>query len=127
MRLLLQNQDECDHRVGSLGNENLSSIANCFAKHIEKVCKKYYVRHFSEREAARLSWECYSRYKPSEDATKASKIRAAAIKRCRVPNVKSIKKWLNDVVAKVKLVSNETVEDENLMKGLEKFSLEQGT
>ena len=52
----------------SLGAENLASIANCFAKYSEKVCKKYYVRHFSEREAARLSWECYKRYTPQEDA-----------------------------------------------------------
>ena len=34
----------------TLEAEHLSSIANCFAKHSEKVCKKYYVRHFSERE-----------------------------------------------------------------------------
>ena len=37
----------------SLGAEHLSSIDNCFAKHSEKVCKKYYVRHFSERERER--------------------------------------------------------------------------
>ena len=111
----------------SLGAENLASIANCFTKHSEKVCKKYYVRHFSEREAARLSWECYKRYTPHEDAPKASKVRVAAIKKCKMPNIKSIKKWIKDLATKMRLLSKDGIdEDKNLMKELEKLALEQG-
>ena len=112
--------------IVSLGKENMSTIANCFAKHSEKVCKKYYVQHFSERAAARISWDCYKRYKPQADVKKAAKLRDVAIKRSRTPSVHSIKKWIQDIVHRIRLYSNVTVVDNNLMKELEKLDLEQG-
>ena len=112
----------------SLEAEHLSSIANCFAKHSEKVCKKYYVRHFSEREAARLLlWECYQRYTPNQDPVKAGKMRSAAIKKCHVADTGMIETWIKELVAKIKLVSHDSnVVDANLQKELNKLSREQG-
>ena len=92
----------------------------------QKVCKKYYVQHLSERAAARISWDCYKRYKPQADFKKAAKLRNAAIKRSRTPSVHAIKKWIQDIVHRMRLNSNVTVVDDNLMKELVKFDLEQG-
>ena len=112
--------------IVSLGKENMSTIANCFAKHSEKVCKKYYVQNFSERAASRISWDCYIRYKPQADVKKAAKLRSAAIKRSQTPSVRAIKKWIQDIVNRIGLYSNVTVVDDNLMKELNKLDLEQG-
>ena len=112
--------------IVSLGKENMSTIANCFEKHSEKVYKKYYVQNFSERANARISWDCYKRYKPQADVKKAVKLRNTAIKNSRVPSVRSIKKWIEDIVHRIKLYSNVTVVDDNLMKELDKLDLEQG-
>ena len=112
--------------IVSLGKENISTIANCFAKHSEKICKKYYVQHFSERAATRISWDCYKRYKPQADIKKAVKVGNAAMKNSRIPTVKSIKKWIQDIVHRIKLFSNVTVRDDNLMRELDKLDLEQG-
>ena len=46
----------------SLGEDNLDNIAFCFAKHGKGVCKKIYIQFFSNREAARLSWKCYTSF-----------------------------------------------------------------
>ena len=113
--------------IVSLGKENISTIANCFAKHSEKVCKKYYVKHFPERAATRISWDCYKSYKPQADVKKAAKVRNAAIKRSQIPTVHSVKKWIQDITHRTKLYSNVTVVDDNLMKELDKLDLEQGT
>ena len=78
--------------IVSLGQENMSTIGNCFAKHSEKVSKKY-VQHFSERAAARISRDCYKRYKPQADVKNAAKLRDTAIKRSQTPSVHAIKKW----------------------------------
>ena len=99
---------------------------NFFAKHSEKICKKYYVQHFSERAAARISWDCYKRYKPQADLKKTAKLRDTAIKRSRTPSVHAIKKWIQDIAHRIRLYSNENVVDDNLMKALEKLDLEQG-
>ena len=110
--------------IVSLGKE--STIANCFAKYSEKVRKKYYVQHFSERAAARISWDCYKRYKPQAGVKKAAKLGDTAIKRSRTPSVCAIKKWIQDIVHRIRLYLNVTVVDDNLTKELEKFDLEQG-
>ena len=46
-----------------LGKDELENIAHCFAKHDKKVCKRFYVQFWNNREAVRLSWKCYSMYK----------------------------------------------------------------
>ena len=40
--------------------------------------------------------------------------------------MRSIKKWIEDIVHRIKLYSNVTVVDDNLMKELDKLDLEQG-
>ena len=84
------------------------------------------MQHFSERAAARISWDCYKRYKPQADLKKTAKLRDTAIKRSRTPSVHAIKKWIQDIVHRIRLYSNENVVDDNLMKALEKLDLEQG-
>ena len=66
--------------IVGLGKENILTIANCFAKHLEKVCKKYYVQHISERAAGRISSDCHKRYKLQANVRKAGKVRNAVIK-----------------------------------------------
>ena len=109
--------------IVSVGTENISNIASCFAKHSEKVCKKFYVQHFSEREAAWLSWSCYNMYKPPADIKKATSIRKTAIEKAKVPCASTIKKWLQDIINKIRLLTNITIEDKNIMKELEKLSI----
>ena len=59
-----------------LGLKNLGSIAYSFAKHSKEVCKKFYVQYISNREAARLSWNCYLMSKPlNQEEEKAVKAR----------------------------------------------------
>ena len=79
--------------IVSLGKESIFNIASCFAKHTEKVCKKYYIQHYSEREAARLSCSCYNMYKPLEDIQKPAKVRKTAIAKAALPKSGTIKKW----------------------------------
>ena len=109
--------------IVSIGKENISTLATCFAKHSEAVCKKYYVRHFSEREAARISWSCYSMYKTSDDVKKASKMRADVIKKRPIASSKDIKRWLKEIMNKIKLLTNISIEDANLLKELENLQL----
>ena len=73
--------------IVSMGQENTSTFATCFAKHSESVCKKYYVQHYSEREAARISWSCYQKYSTSDDIKKAAKIRQKIVDKQPVVSV----------------------------------------
>ena len=50
-----------------------------------------------------------------------------SIRRSRIPTVHSVKKWIQDIIHRIKLYSNVTVVDDNLMKELDKLDLEQGT
>ena len=95
---------------------------------MQKVLREAFLRERErEREAARLSWECYQRYTPNHDAVKACKMRSAAIKKCHVADTGTIEKWIKELVAKIKLVSHDSnVDDANLMKELNKLSREQG-
>ena len=99
------------------------TIASCFRNHSEKVCKKYYVQHYSEREAARLSWKCYKMYKPKEDMKKAAEVRNKAIQKARIPSARKIQKWMEEIIRKIQLLTNFTIEDTNVMKELEKLAL----
>ena len=109
--------------IVSIGKENISTLATCFAKHSEAVCKKYYVQHFSEREAARISWSCYNMYKTTDDVRKASKIRADVIKKRPMASSKDIKCWMKEIINKIKLLTNITIEYANLLKELENMEL----
>ena len=54
-------------------------------------------------------------------------MRSATIKRCHVADTGTIEKWIKELVAKIKLVSDDSnVDDSNLMKELNKLSREQG-
>lgn len=109
--------------IVSLGRENISTIASCFGKHSEKVCKKHYVQHYSERDAARLSWKCYKMYKPKDDMKKAAEVRNKAIQKARIPSAWKIQKWMEEIIRKIQLLTNFTIEDTNVMKELEKLAL----
>ena len=98
----------------SIGKENISTLATCFAKHSEAVWKKYYVQHYSERETARISWSCYNMYNTNDDVKKASKIKANVIKKRPIASSKDIF---------VKLLTNISIEDLNLLKELENLEL----
>ena len=113
-------------KLVKIGKESMSTIANCFAKHSEKVCKRFYVQHYSERAAARISWECYQRYKPQEDLKKASQFKSAALQNKAMPSSRIIKKWIQDLIDRIRLHTNVTIEDGNLVKELSKLGKEQG-
>ena len=53
--------------IVSMGQENISNLATCFAKHSEAVCKKHCVQLFSEKEAAGLATECIEPVKTSSN------------------------------------------------------------
>ena len=112
-------------KVG-IGKDRMSTIANCFAKHSEKVYKRFYVQHYSERGAARISWELDQLYKPQEDLQNASRVRSIALENKAMPTITTIKKWIQDLVDRIRLNTNVTVEDENPMKTLSKLGKEQG-
>ena len=120
--------DERHNRTCQLGSRapfiDSQLLRKTFRKSVQEVLD---VRHFSEREAARLSWECYQRYMPNQDAVKSCKIRSAAIKKCHVADTGTIEKWIKKLVAKIKLASHDSnVDNANLMKELNKLSREQG-
>lgn len=107
-----------------IGKDSMSTIANCFAKHSEKVCKRFYVQYFSEKAASRIFWECCQRYKPQEDLKKASRVRSVALENKAIPSI--VKLYRKKVDTKDRLNTNVTVEDKNLMKALSKLGKEQG-
>ena len=65
--------------IVTFGKENISTFAICWAKHSESVCKKYYIQHFSQREAGRILRSCYSMYKTRADPKKVVKMREKVI------------------------------------------------
>ena len=62
-------------------------------------------------------------YKPPADIKKATSIRKTAIEKAKVPCASTIKKWLQDIINKIRLLTNITIEDKNIMKELEKLSI----
>ena len=112
--------------IVALGKDNVETIANCFAKHGEKVCKKYYIQAFSERSAARISWDCYSLYKSQDNLKAAAAIRTKKLKTASLPTVSKIKNWIEEAVSRIRIDSNTNVEDKNLMKELQKLQTEEG-
>ena len=108
--------------IVTLGSENISTIASYFGKHSEKVCKKH-VQHYSEHEAARLSWKCYKMYKTKEDMKKAAEVPNKAIQKARITCARKIQKWMEEIIRKIQLLTNFTIEDTNVMKELEKLAL----
>ena len=120
---MIKDSDVVITEIVSLGKENISTLATCFAKHSEKVCKKYFVLQFSEREAARISWSCYDLYKPDADIRKAVKFRDSARSKVPVPSTETIKSYLGKIINKVKLLTNITIEDNGLTRELERLAL----
>ena len=118
---MIKDSDVVITEIVSLGKENISTLATCFAKHSEKVCKKYFVLQLSEREAARITWSCYDLYKPDADIRKAVKFRDSARSKVPVPSTETIKSYLGKIINKVKLLTNITIEDNGLTRELERL------
>ena len=64
-------------------------------------------------------------YKTPEDVKKAVNMREKIIKNVKVAKSNQIRKWIKDIINKIKLVTNITIEDARLMKELEKLSLQE--
>ena len=62
-------------------------------------------------------------YKPPADIQKAAKVRKTAIAKAILPTTAAIRKWLQEITNKIKLLTNVTIEDVNIMKQLETLSL----
>ena len=62
-------------------------------------------------------------YKPPADIQKAAKVRKIAIAKAVLPTSGAIRKWLQEITNKIKLLTNVTIEDENVMKQLQRLSL----
>ena len=62
-------------------------------------------------------------YKPPADIQKAAKVRKTAIAKAVLPTTAAIRKWLQEITNKIKLLTNVTIEDVNIMKQLETLSL----
>ena len=62
-------------------------------------------------------------YKTTDDVKKAVNMREKIIKNIKVAKSGQIRKWIKDIINKIKLVTNITIEDARLMKELEKLSL----
>ena len=110
-----------------LGTENLDNIAYSFAKHSKEVCKRFYVQYFSNREAARLSWKCYSLPKPlTQEEQKAVKEREDPLKKKSIPTFKDLQKFY-DMKNQIKISSHLDVTDDGLEKLLKMFREEMKT
>ena len=62
-------------------------------------------------------------YKPPADIQKAAKVRKTAIAKAVLPTSGAIREWLQEITNKIKLLTNVTIEDENVMKQLQRLSL----
>ena len=81
-----------------------------------------YTALLREREAGSLSWLCYNINKPPEDIKKAAKMRKSATAKAKLPKSSTIKKWFQKINNKIRLLTNVTIEDTNVMKELQKLS-----
>ena len=54
---------------------------------------------------------------------KAAEVRNKAIQEARIPSAKKIQKWMEEIIRKIQLLTNFTIEDTNVMKELEKLAL----
>ena len=54
---------------------------------------------------------------------KAAEVRNKAIQEARIPSAKKIQKWMEEIIRKIQLLTNFTIEDTNVMKELEKQAL----
>lgn len=62
-------------------------------------------------------------YKPKEDMKKAAEVQNKAIQKARIPSARKIQKWMEEIIRKIQLLTNFTIEDTNVMKELEKLAL----
>ena len=67
-----------------LGEDSLDNIAYYFGKHTKKVCKKFYLQFWSNREAARLSWKVHQMCN-SENDSKAIELREQILQNKKKP------------------------------------------
>ena len=108
-----------------MGQQNISTLTTCFAKHSQSVCKKHYVQMYLGREAARIYWSCYQKYRTSDDVIKAVDVRKSLIKNVELASTKKIKEWIDGTTGKLKLLFKNFADDANLLKQLGKFHLEE--
>ena len=103
--------------------ENISTFATCRAKHSKLVCKKYYIQHFSQREAGRILRSCYSMYRTRADPKKVVKMREKVITKADMATTDQFRKCASEIVNKIKHMTNITIKKTRLMKELEKLAL----
>ena len=79
--------------------------------------KRFYVQYISNREVARLSWNCYSMSKPlNQEEEKAVKARQDVFGKKSVPTFRDLEKFYKQMKYKVKISSQVDVIDEGLKK-----------
>ena len=53
--------------IAMMGKEDIKTVANAFFMHREETCTQYYIMHFKNNEAIRLSMECMRNYGVIDD------------------------------------------------------------
>ena len=74
-------------------------------------------------EAAWFSWSNYNMYKPNAHVKKAPKIQKSVLEKAKVHSAKSIQIWIEEIINRIRLLTNITVEDKNIMREVENLAL----
>lgn len=74
-------------------------------------------------EAAWIRWSCYNMYKLKADIKKAADVQRSVIQKAKIPSIKSIQKRIEEIVNKIWVLTNITIEDKNVVKELERLAL----
>ena len=107
--------------LAGLGDENLTTMAHVFMKHREETCKRFYVQHWANREALRISMSCYDRFSVtiSEKVKKEAVELRKSYEEIQNPTKPLLKSWYYKLAQAIKVGFGEVFEDENLTKELE--------
>ena len=107
--------------LAGLGDENLSTMAHVFMKHREETCKRFYVQHWANREALRISMKCFDKFNLniSENVKKeALELRSEQMK-SKMPTKSKVRRWLSKIISSIKSTFGEEYEDEEIEKHLQ--------
>ena len=101
----------------------LDNTAFCFAKHGKEFCKKFYIKFFSDREAAKLLWKCYTSFtnliEPEQEAVK---LREKLLGKRPISTLRKISKWYNNEMNLIELAKNIDVTDKGLKHRINRVS-----
>ena len=101
----------------------LDNTAFCFAKHGKEFCKKFYIQFFSDREAAKLLWKCYTSFtnliEPEQEAVK---LREKLLGKRPISTLRKISKWYNNEMNLIELAKNIDVTDKGLKHRINRVS-----